>query len=326
MSEIWVWVEQFKGNAANISWEAVGLGRSLADALGQPLIALVFGINASGLAQAAIARGANRAIVCEDSMLADFRLEPYAALVSQLAGERQPAVILAGASTCGRELTGAIAIDLETGLIPDVIGIELVGDMLEVTRPVYAGKLLAKVVSSGSPQIITLRSRAFPAPAVNEMRRGEIERVGAVLAEEDIVTRIVSMEASTGQISLTDASIVVSGGRGTGGLQGFELLRQLADAIGAALGASRAAVDMGWVAYEHQIGQTGKTVSPDLYIACGISGAVQHQAGMRTARVIVAINKDPDAPIMKTAHYAIVGDMFEIVPALISAFEKRLGR
>ncbi|MBN1311927.1 MAG: electron transfer flavoprotein subunit alpha/FixB family protein [Anaerolineae bacterium] len=325
MSGVWVWVEQSGGTAANISWEALGLGRRLAGALGQEVIALVFGMNASMLARTAFQYGADKAIVCEDATLAEFRLEPYATLLSRLAGQHQPYAILAGASACGRDLAGAVAVDLEAGLIPDAVDVELVDGVLEVTRPVYAGKLLARAVSSGSPQIITIRSRAFPVPAMDERRIGEVKPVEAVLAEEDIAAKIAGMEASTGYISLTDAAIVVSGGRGVGGPEGFEPLQQLADVLGASLGASRAAVDAGWIAYEHQVGQTGKTISPDIYIACGISGAVQHQAGIRTAKVIIAINTDLEAPIMKIARYAIVGDLFEVVPALNAAFEKRLG-
>ncbi|MBN1427469.1 MAG: electron transfer flavoprotein subunit alpha/FixB family protein [Anaerolineae bacterium] len=325
MSGVWVWIEQVGGKAINVSWEAVGLARSLADDLGQTVIALVFGANASELAHEAFQYGADRAIVCEDATLAEFRLEPYATLVSRLAQERRPAVILAGASSCGRDLTGAVAVDLETGLISDVIGIGWEDGMLKLVRPVYTGKLLAKEICGSSPQIITIRKRAFQAPVVDEKRTGKIETVAAALAEDDIVTKIVSMEASTGQIGLADASIIVSGGRGVGGPNGFDLLWQFSNAIGAALGASRAAVDVGWIDYEYQVGQTGKTVSPDLYIACGISGAIQHQAGIRTAKVIVSINTDPEAPILKTARYAIVGDVVDVVPSLMEAFEKRLG-
>jgi electron transfer flavoprotein alpha subunit len=296
----------------------------MADGLGQALISLTFGTNASTLAREAIKRGADKAVVCEDPTLDEFRLEPYAALLSELARERQPDVILAGASTRGRDLTGAVAVDLQTGLISDAVGVELVGGTIEVIRPAYAGKLLAKEVSSGSPLIVTIRSRAFPSPAADEGREDEIEMVGAMLAEDDIVTKIIDLETATGQISLADASIVVCGGRGVGGSEGFEPLRKLASTIGAALGASRAAVDAGWIAYEHQVGQTGKTISPDLYIACGISGAIQHAAGMRTAKVIVSINKDPEAQILKMARYAIVGDVAEVVPALSAALDKRL--
>ncbi len=167
---------------------------------------------------------------------------------------------------------------------------------MKVTRPVYAGKLLADVFVKGNPQVITLRSRAF-APAEPSEKSGEVDWVEAVLKEDEINAKVVGFESSEGTVSLTDANIVVSGGRGVGGPDGFAPVQDLADVLGGALGASRAAVDAGWIPYDHQVGQTGKTVSPDLYIACGISGAIQHQAGMRTSKVIVAINKDPDAPI-----------------------------
>ncbi len=325
MSGVWVFVEQYEGKAANVSWEAVGLGRELGDGLKQPVTAVVFGTNAAALAQEVIQRGTDKAIVCEDATLADFRLEPYAALVTALAKERQPDVILSGASTRGRDLLGAVAVDLDTGLIADAINAELVEGRVHITRPVYAGKLLATVVSSGNPQMFTIRNRAFPAPAADTSRSGEVETVAPVMAEADIVVKIAGFEAAQGTVSLADAAIIVSGGRGVGGTDGFAPLRELCSTIGAALGASRAAVDAGWIPYEHQVGQTGKTVSPDLYIACGISGAIQHQAGMRTSKLIVAINKDPEAPIMKLARYAIIGDLFEIVPALAREFKKKMG-
>jgi electron transfer flavoprotein alpha subunit len=293
--------------------------------MGQPVTAIVFGTKAADLGKAAIAHGADAAIACEDATLGDFRLEPYAALMTRLAKDRQPDVILAGASTRGRDLMGAVAVDLETGLISDGIDAELNDGKVVVTRPVYAGKLIAKVISGGTPQMITIRNRAFPMPAADAARSGNVETVEAAMAEADIVTKVERFEAAQGTVSLSDAAIIVSGGRGVGGPDGFAPLRELCGTIGGALGASRAAVDAGWIPYDHQVGQTGKTVSPDLYIACGISGAIQHQAGMRTAKVIVAINKDADAPILNLARYAIVGDLFEVVPALNAAFKKRLG-
>jgi electron transfer flavoprotein alpha subunit len=168
-----------------------------------------------------------------------------------------------------------------------------------------------------------LRSRAF-APAESTGGSGEAEWVDAAVSAGDITTEVVGFESSEGKVSLTDANIIVSGGRGVGGPEGFAPVQALADVLGGAMGASRAAVDAGWIPYEHQVGQTGKTVSPDLYIACGISGAIQHQAGMRTSKIIVAINKDPDAPIFKLASYGIVGDLFKVVPALTEEFQKRL--
>jgi electron transfer flavoprotein alpha subunit len=325
MSGIWVFVERFESEVVNVSWEAIGLGRRLGDTLKQPVTAFVFGTNSAALGQQAIERGADAAIACEDDTLAEFRVEAYAALLTRLVKERQPDLILAGASTRGRDLLGAVAVDLETGLIADAIDVQASGDTVTITRPVYAGKVLAKVISNGTPQMLTIRNRAFPMPKADAARSGNVETVAAVLAEGDIVTKVVGFEAAQGSVSLADAAIIVSGGRGVGGPEGFAPLRELCATINAALGASRAAVDAGWIPYDHQVGQTGKTVSPDLYIACGISGAIQHQAGMRTSKIIVAVNKDPEAPIMKLARYAIIGDLFEVVPALNAAFKQRLG-
>jgi electron transfer flavoprotein alpha subunit len=326
MSEIWVWVEQQDGAAANVSWEAVGLAHALAEESGDEVVALVFGGGAAEVAQGAIWRGADRAIICEDASLDGCRVDPCASLLSALAKERQPAMILAGTTTRGSDVIGAAAIDLEAGMISDVVSLALVDGVVETEVPVYSGKLLAEVlIPDSTPQLITIRSRAFPMPEEDAGRDGPVETVEPAKAEADILTKIVEFEAGADEVSLTDASIVVAGGRGVGGPEGFEPLRELAEVLGAALGASRAVVDVGWIPYDYQVGQTGKNVSPDLYIACGISGAVQHQAGMRTSKVIVAVNSDPDAPIFKLAHYGIVGDLFEVVPELTKAFRERLG-
>jgi electron transfer flavoprotein alpha subunit len=257
--------------------------------------------------------------------LADFRVEAHATLLSKLAEEHQPAVLLFGATTRGRELAPTVAVDLRTGAIADVTAIELEDGSIVATRPIYAGKLLSKcVIPERRPQIITLRPRAFQKPDADEGRTGEVIEVGPALVEEEITVKVTGFAKAEGEVSLADAAIIVSGGRGVAGAEGFEPVAELAKTLGGALGASRAAVDAGWIPYAHQVGQTGKTVSPDLYIACGISGAIQHQAGMRTSKIIVAINKDPEAPIFKLAHYGIVGDLFKVVPALTKAFEERL--
>jgi electron transfer flavoprotein alpha subunit len=326
MSGIWVWVEQHQGSAAIVSWEAIGLARTLADELGQSVTALVMGHDLGDLAEAALHFGADAVLICDDPTLAEFRVDPYATLLSKLASEQEPTAILAGATTRGRDVMGAAAVDLETGLISDATGVEVVEEMIQATRPVYAGKLFSTVIAPDAyPLMLTIRTRAFPAPEANTSRSGEVTAVEPAIVEDDIAIKVVGFESTTGQVSLTDASIVVSGGRGVQGPEGFEPLRELVDVLGAALGASRVAVDSGWIPYEHQVGQTGKTVGPDLYIACGISGAIQHQAGMRSSKVIVAINPDPDAPIFRLAQYGIVGDLFEIVPALTEAFRERLG-
>jgi electron transfer flavoprotein alpha subunit len=324
MSGVWVWIEQRGGEIKSISREAVGAGRMVAEALGQPLTALVLGHDVAGAAKAAFDLGADAVIGCDDATLADFRVEAYGPLAANLVREREPAVVLVGASIRGRDLAAWVAAKLDAGLVADGTSLKVEDGTVKVTRPVYAGKLLADVFVTEGQQLITLRNRAF-APAEPTGKSGTAEWVPPAVAGDDISTEIVGFESSEGQVRLTDARIIVSGGRGVGGPEGFAPIQELANAINGATGASRAAVDAGWIPYEHQVGQTGKTVSPDLYIACGISGAIQHQAGMRTSKIIVAVNKDPEAPIFKLASYGIVGDLFQVVPALTEEFRKRLG-
>jgi len=322
---ILVWIENVKGHAAAISHEAIGAARSIVD--GGKVTAAVFGPNAGELAKEAIALGADDAVTCDDATLVEFRPEPTVALLARLARDAGADVILAGASTRGREVSGALAVELNAGAIADVTALELKDGQIVATRPVYAGKLLATVAPARKPAIITTRSRAFPKPHADAGRSGGVTGVAPALGEEAIASKIVDFVVEgEGEVSLADARIIVSGGRGVGGPDGFKPVAELARALGGALGASRAAVDAGWIPYAHQVGQTGKTVTPDLYIACGISGAIQHQAGMRTSKMIVAINSDPEAPIFKLARYGVVGDLFKIVPALTAEFKKRLGK
>lgn len=324
MSGVWVWTDHEDGKLATISLEALGAGREIAAALDQTLTALVTGHEVQDVAAEAFEYGAGAVLGADDASLADFRVEAHGPLVAQLAAERQPAVLLAGASIRGRDLTAWVAAALDAGLVPDGIDVRVEDGRVIVTRPVYAGKLLSDVHVTDGLQVISVRSRALP-PAEETGGSGQAEWVEPLVAAEDVPTEIAAFESSAGEVSLSDARIIVSGGRGVGGPDGFEPLRELAQVLGGALGASRATVDAGWIPYEHQVGQTGKTVSPDLYIATGISGAIQHQAGMRTSKVIVAINTDPDAPIFKLASYGIVGDLFDVVPALTAEFRKRLG-
>ncbi|RLC76314.1 MAG: electron transfer flavoprotein subunit alpha [Chloroflexi bacterium] len=326
-NDIFVWVEQFKGQVTGASWEAIGTARGLADGTGGSVVACVFGgEGVEPLAQEAIAYGADKVLLAEDETLADFRVEPQAALLAKAAREGEAAVVLIGATFRGRDLAPALAVELDTGCIADCVTLELEDDQLVATRPIYAGKLLSKcIIPERRPQIFTTRVRAFPKPEPDSARSGEVVEVEPALAEEDIASKVTGFNETEGGVSLADASIIVSGGRGVGGPEGFEPVQKLAQTLNAAMGASRAAVDAGWIPYDHQVGQTGKTVSPDLYIACGISGAIQHQAGMRTSKVIVAINKDPDAPIFKLAHYGIVNDLFKVVPPLTEALKEKLG-
>ncbi len=323
MSGIWVFVENTNGQIPAIAKEMLNAGRTIADGLGEELTALVFGSDVTGVADAAFDLGADAVLGADDASLAPFRVEAVGPLLTSLAQEREPSVILAGATSRGRDLAAWVAADLDAGLVADGIGIAVEDGKVKVTRPVYAGKLLSAVFVTEGVQVITLRGRAFP-QAEATGGGGSAEWVEAAVAEDAIASKVIDFAAKEGGVSLADASIIVSGGRGVGGPGGFAPVQQLANVLGAAMGASRAAVDAGWIPYEHQVGQTGKTVSPDLYIAAGISGAIQHQAGMRTAKVIVAINKDPEAPIFKLAQYGIVGDLFEVLPALSEAFGKRL--
>jgi electron transfer flavoprotein alpha subunit len=323
MNGVWVWIENRDGEILAISKEALGVGRRVADELGQPLTALVFGHEVGGVAEAAFNLGADAVLGADDETLTPFRVEAYGPLLAQLVQERQPAVVMAGKSTRGNDLLAWTSADLDAGLVGDAIEVMVEEGTVKITRPVYAGKLLSTSFVTEGTQFVSLRSRAFAA-AAETGNSGEAEWVATAVTEAGIPSKVTGFESKEGTVSLTDASIIVSGGRGVGGPEGFEPVRELAQVLGAAVGASRATVDAGWIPYDHQVGQTGKTVSPDLYIACGISGAIQHQAGMRTAKVIVAINKDADAPIFKLARYGIVNDLFKVLPALTEEFRKRL--
>jgi electron transfer flavoprotein alpha subunit len=284
------------------------------------------GDGVDSLAQAAIQRGADMAVLVNDASLAAYRLEAYAAGLVRLVEQHQPAIFLMGASSRGRELAPYVAARLGVGLAADCTEISADGGVLVAARPALAGNVVAQIAfpSPRRPHMATLRRRAFSPPAPDAGRNGQVVVDHTALPEETIATRVVEAIAQASTVSLANARVVVAGGRGVGGPEGFAPLRALADALGGALGASRATVDAGWIPYAHQVGQTGKTVQPDLYIAAGISGAIQHLAGMRTAKVIVAINKDPEAPIFKVATYGIVGDLFKIVPALTEAFRQQI--
>lgn len=324
MSAVWVWVEHRGGEILATGKEAIGAARNVADELGEDLVGLVFGEEVGGVANEAFDLGCDEVIGCDDESLANFRVEAHAPLLVEQLQEHEPAVLIIGGSIRGRDLAAWASADLDAGVVPDAVGLEVDDETVKVTRPVYAGKLLSTAFVTEGLQIVTLRPRAFP-QAESTGNTGTADWVDAVVDEDDVATKVVGFETKGSAVSLADASIICSGGRGVGGPEGFEPVRALAKVLGAAVGSSRAAVDAGWIPYEHQVGQTGKTVSPDLYIASGISGAIQHQAGMRTSKLIVAINKDPEAPIFKLAHYGIVGDLFEVLPALTAEFEDRLG-
>jgi electron transfer flavoprotein alpha subunit len=328
----WVYVDHFQGTALPASWEAIGLGKTLG-----PVTALVFGSGVEALATAAFEHGANEVLLADDVSLADYRPETFAATLSAsaAASANKPDLLLFPTTTRTRELAAMVAIDINTGVMVDVTALEAKGDELVITRPVYAGKVLTKETCSARPYIITLRGRAFPKPNPESGKTGAVTRIEV---KGEALTTVEGYARGEGGISLTDANVIVSGGRGMANnpalgkdeketaKAGFALIEELAGVLGAAVGASRAAVDAGYIPYAHQVGQTGKVVSPNLYIACGISGAIQHQAGMRNSKVIVAINRDPEAPIFKLARFGVVGDAWQIVPALTAAVKKKLGK
>jgi electron transfer flavoprotein alpha subunit len=323
-SKIWVYIDQFRGTASSASWEAIGVARNLS---GGVVTALLFGEGVGSIVKQAFENGADSVWVCDHPTLADFRVEPYASLFARLVENEKPDLILAPTSTRVRDVFASAAVDLGAGVVADATDIELKDGLAHVTRPVYAGKLLSTVVLKGSvPQLVTLRPRAFPVPEPVAGRAGDVVQVDPLMQEDAISTKVIEYMVEEGQVRVDGAAIIVSGGRGVGGSEGFEPLRKLASTLGGAVGASRAAVDAGWIPYSHQVGQTGKVVSPDLYIAAGVSGAIQHLAGMRSAKVIIAINKDAEAPIFNIANYGVVGDLFSIVPSLNAEFKNRLGK
>jgi len=345
-NKIWVYIDQYEGKALPASWEGFGAAKILSGSLEEGITAVVLGQGLDQLAQEAFQYGADEVLVGDDTSLADYRPEPYASVLSGQAKESQPQIMLFPTTTRGRELAAMAAIDLGTGVMPDVIDLEVDGDTVVVTRPVYAGKLLSKARCEARPQIITLRVRAFAAPEKDPGRSGSPTRMDTSSAAGAAKSQVEGYVPSEGGVSLTEAGVIVSGGRGVAnnpsltppsGMdekeaeiwkahQGFKLVSDLAEVLAGAVGASRAAVDAGYIPYSHQVGQTGKVVSPDLYIAAGISGAIQHLAGMRSSKMIVAINKDPDAPIFKLARFGVVGDLYNILPPLTEALRQRLGK
>jgi electron transfer flavoprotein alpha subunit len=342
VSAVFVWIESSRGNVNPSAWEAVSAARVFP---GAEIIALVFGENAAALAQQAGAYGATHALVCEDATLNEYRLQPYAALLSRLVHEHQPLAVLAVSTSQSRELLASSAADSDSPLLSEVMSLSVgVDGRASAVRGAYAGKVLSDVtVAASGTQFVTLRPRAFKAEA-GPAAAVTVSAVAPALAADQITASVLSFVEESSSVNLSDAPIIVSGGRamannpkdapaGTADAavwkaqDGFaNTLQPLADALGGALGASRAAVDAGYISYAHQVGQTGKVVSPDLYIAAGISGAIQHQAGMRTSKVIVAINKDPEAPIFRMARFGLVGDLYAIVPALTAEVRRRLGR
>lgn len=325
---VWVCLEQTGGKIAGVSFEMLSEARRLADQLSTHVSAVLMGHDVQPLAKEAFAYGADTVYVCDDATLKDYRTESYCKVMETLVKAHQPEILLLGATSDGRDLAARLASRLETGLSADCVALSLDAESKNLiqTRPTYGGNIMADMLCpTKRPQMCTIRPNAMEKLDPDTTKTGEIIAVAVELQEADLRTKVLDVIAKAGgQISLADAQIIVSGGRGLGDEKGFTLIQELADTLHAAVGASRAAVDSGWIPYEHQVGQTGKTVGPKLYIACGISGALQHLAGMKTSDVIVAINKDEEAPIFSVANYGIVGDLYKVLPIMIEEFKTAL--
>jgi electron transfer flavoprotein alpha subunit len=322
-NNVLVIAEQRDGVLKKVAFEMLGIGAQLAAALGGQVEAALLGSGLTGLPDTLAQYGAAKVYIADDDSLAAYSAEGYTNTLAAFIGKVEPAIILLGATAMGKDLAPRLAARLGVGLATDCTALEIDGGRLLATRPIYAGKALAKVKLNGNPQMATLRPNVLPAPEPEAGATAMVEPVAA--AAGTVRAKVVGLVgAGEGEIDVAEANIIVSGGRGVAGPEGFAPVRSLAKTLKAAVGASRAAVDAGWIEHGHQVGQTGKTVTPNLYIACGISGAIQHLAGMKTSKVIVAVNKDPEAPIFKIANYGIVGDLFTVVPLLEKEFKALL--
>ena len=320
-----IFAEQRRGRPHPVAYELLGKGRELAERLGEPLYAVIVGSGVGQGAEELVARGADRVFVYDDPALADFRDDPYSALLVELAQEEKPSIFLIGATAIGRSLGPKVAACLETGLTADCTGLEIDTEtrLLVQTRPAFGGNIMATIICPDRrPQIATVRYKVMPEAERDPTRRGEIVEKPVDARRLPDRVKILGFQPAAEEVSIVDADIVVSGGKGLGDPKGFELIEELAHALGGAVGASRPTVDEGWIEYRHQVGLSGRTVRPKLYMACGISGAVQHLAGMKTSDVIIAINRDREAPILGVASLGAVGDLYEVVPRLIEKIKE----
>ncbi len=328
-----VFAEQDECKLADVSLELLSKARELADKLGKKVGAALPGYNVGDLAQTLIAHGADVVFVADDPGLRHYTTIPYTRVVSQIVRESDPEIVLFGASLLGRDLAPRVASQLRTGLTADCTDLQI-GDfsdkkssytnLLHQIRPAFGGNIIATIVTPNHrPQMATVREGVMQLEPAEPSRTGEVRQVAVNLDGTDEIVKVIERFKADKKVDLKGASVIVAGGAGVGGAEGFELVRALAHAFGGQVGASRAAVDAGYIAKEHQVGQTGTTVRPKVYIACGISGQVQHRAGMDEASKIIAINTDPGAPIFSIAHYGIVGDLFQVIPALIEAYKQK---
>jgi electron transfer flavoprotein alpha subunit len=328
--EVWVVVEQDAGRMAPVSLELVGKARELAHVLDGHVCALLCGDGVEGLAQGLVEHGADTVFLAEHKELATYRTLPYARVAIDLMRARRPYIVLLGGTPVGRDLAPRLASALGAGLTADCTALRIAPlesrgkryeDLLHQVRPAFGGNVIATIVNPEMhPQMATVREGVMPLPAPQPGRQGRVERVDVRFAPQDLALEIVSRQVRLPDVDLTHAQVIVAGGAGVGSRENFQLIRDLAKVLGGEVGASRAAVDAGWAAPTNQVGQTGSTVRPRLYIAAGISGAAQHMVGMDQSSTIIAINTDPNAPIFQIAHYKIVGDLRQVIPQMIDAY------
>jgi electron transfer flavoprotein alpha subunit len=321
---VWIYAEQRDGAVREVSFELASTARKLADLLGEEVCAVLCGSGIEGIAGQLGKYGVDRVFVADDPALEPYTTDAHAAAVAKAVKENDPAILLLGASTQGKDLSARLVGKLATGLATDCTDVKIADGKLLAIRPMYAGKCFGEVVFSTFPQMASLRPNVFP--AVENAKAGAVVKFDPALDPGRLKTKVLEVQKDTsGKADLTEANIIVSGGRGMKGPEAYAILEELAAVLGATVGASRAAVDAGWRPQSDQVGQTGKIVSPNLYIACGVSGAIQHLAGMSSSKFIVAINKDAEAPIFTKADYGIVDDLFKVVPELTKECKKLLG-
>jgi electron transfer flavoprotein alpha subunit len=332
---VWVFIEQDGGKPAEVGLELMSKGRELADTLGSELWAVLAGDKVEGLCPELVARGADRVLLAAHAELAVYRTLPYARVLTGLVEKHEPYILLFGASNVGRDLGPRVASALRSGLTADCTDLQIgdfesvkekktYKDLLLQIRPAFGGNLIATIVNpQRRPQMATVREGVMRQGQPDPSRKGQVERVECAFEPADFALQVVSREMRESKVKLKEATTIVSGGMGVGGSEEFRLVRDLAGLLGGEVGASRAAVDAGFISKEHQVGQTGTTVRPRLYIAAGISGSIQHRAGMAESNKIIAVNTDPEAPIFQIAHYKIVGDLKEVIPLMMQALREK---
>ena len=320
---VWIVAEHRNGALRNVSFEIASVARKLADELGEEVNAVLVGSGVEGLAPELGKYGVDKIYVADDAMFADYTTDAYAAAVTKVVKENDASILFLASSVQGKDLSSRLVGTLATGMASDCTDVKIVDGKLLAIRPMYAGKCFGEIAIESYPQMASLRPKVFA--AVENAKAGEVVKFDAGIAADALKTKVLETQKDqSGKVDLTEADIIVSGGRGMKGPDEYKIIEELADLLGAAVGASRAAVDAGWRPQSDQVGQTGKVVSPNLYVACGISGAIQHLAGMSSSKYIVAINKDAEAPIFARADYGIVDDLFKIVPEVTAEAKKIL--